>query len=156
MNAWKIPSISVLAIAFYQEMGQLFMPLVNDINNPNGKWKLPGGGLKYHETLKDSVYRELREETGLSEVGDIFIPTKVLNKSRPGNEHVQRCYVVELLNIDSLNKDPVRDGKELLMAKMFSIEQVYRSIIGKPENGDPEILPQQIPFLEEVIPVIVS
>ncbi len=38
---------------------------------PNkGKWVLPGGKIKLFETIKDAVYRELLEETGMKcEIG---------------------------------------------------------------------------------------
>lgn len=144
----------VLAIAFCQMFGKLFMPLVLDINNPEGKWKIPGGGLKYNETLRDAILRELLEETGLSDVSDLFMPIKRINKLNFKNKLSQRfqhCYVVELLSLEGMHTEPKQDGNELLEVQMFPIEQVYRVINGESLAGDPEILPQHIPFLLEVL-----
>ncbi len=129
-------SLSVLAIALYDNrLGELFMPLVIDISNPFSFWKAPGGGVEDDEisettikTIIAAILREVNQETGLKNFGDVHTTGEVLDKSRQGNKHIQHCTALEVLNLEGLHTEPVRDGNELLITGIFSIKHVYESI----------------------------
>lgn len=59
-----LASIDILAV----HKGRLL--LMKRVNEPGkGVWFVPGGRIRYGETLKEAVLRELEEETGLNPVG---------------------------------------------------------------------------------------
>lgn len=59
-----LASIDILAV----HKGRLL--LMKRVNEPGkGVWFVPGGRIRYGETLKEAVLRELEEETGLTPVG---------------------------------------------------------------------------------------
>lgn len=63
------PALTVDAVVFGLDEGELKVLLIRrDLPPFKGKWALPGGFVQMDETLDEAVRRELREETGLSEV----------------------------------------------------------------------------------------
>ena len=49
--------------------------------NADGKWELPGGGWEHHESMQESLHREVAEELGgtIAEIGDVQLVYQGLN-----------------------------------------------------------------------------
>jgi 8-oxo-dGTP diphosphatase len=63
------PALTVDAVVFGLDDQDLKVLLVQrDLEPFLGKWALPGGFVRVGESLEDAVLRELREETGISQV----------------------------------------------------------------------------------------
>ncbi|MEW6159655.1 MAG: NUDIX domain-containing protein [Verrucomicrobiota bacterium] len=63
------PALTVDCVVFGFDEGELKVLLIErDLEPFVGKWALPGGFVRVDETLDDSARRELREETGLTDV----------------------------------------------------------------------------------------
>ena len=78
-------------------------------NPENGKWVLPGGGVKPFESIRDALKRELLEETGLLvEVGE---PVGVYELISPPGEH--RVIVYSRARVRSGDLKPASDSSEV-------------------------------------------
>lgn len=63
------PALTVDCVVFGVDEEDLKVLLIErDIEPFKGKWALPGGFVRINENLEDAALRELREETGLSQV----------------------------------------------------------------------------------------
>ncbi len=63
------PALTVDAVVFKKVDKDISVLLIQRKNAPyRGKWALPGGFVDMDETLEESVYRELQEETGITRV----------------------------------------------------------------------------------------
>ncbi len=103
------------------------------VQEPDGRWELPGGGLDHGEDIHEGLRREIREEMGLevTSIGEhpvYFFPA--LNKS--GTHIVNALYETTL---ESLNFTPT---KECAAIHFFSAE----------EAREAELLPNVYVFIE--------
>ncbi|MEM6450570.1 MAG: NUDIX domain-containing protein [Cyanobacteria bacterium P01_D01_bin.105] len=65
---WISRSVTVLPVLFFNQAGDLYVPLGQrgeELPEGVGLWGLPGGYLDYDETATEAVYREVWEELGL-------------------------------------------------------------------------------------------
>jgi 8-oxo-dGTP diphosphatase len=63
------PALTVDIVVFALDAKQLQVMLIErDLPPFEGEWALPGGFVRVDETLDDAARRELREETGLTEI----------------------------------------------------------------------------------------
>lgn len=66
---YEHPAVTVDCVVFGLDEGDLKLLLIQRAMDPyRGMWALPGGFIKMSESLKESALRELKEETGVSEV----------------------------------------------------------------------------------------
>ncbi len=70
-----------------------------------GAWSIPGGHLKYGETISDAAVREVREECGIEiKLRDVRL---VLNRIGRTEHDIQYHFVIIDLLADWLSGDPV-------------------------------------------------
>lgn len=93
-----------------------------------GKWVLPGGGVDFLESYKDTVKREIREETGLEVIVGEFIG--VYEVIEPPDNH--RVIIYSWCDYKG---GEVRPSDDLLEAKFFTTDEV-REIARKEEDND--------------------
>ncbi len=66
---FKRPNLAVDCVVFGLDDDDLKILLIQrDIEPYKGKWALPGGFVRIDETLEQTAFRELKEETGISNV----------------------------------------------------------------------------------------
>ena len=63
------PALTVDIIIFAKEKDEVFVMLIQRDKQPfEGMWALPGGFMNIDETLESAAFRELKEETGITDV----------------------------------------------------------------------------------------
>jgi 8-oxo-dGTP diphosphatase len=68
-HAYPRPALTVDCVVFGLDEEDLKVLLVQrDVEPFRGKWALPGGFVRLHETLEEAARRELEEETGVRQV----------------------------------------------------------------------------------------
>ena len=88
--------------------------------NYNGYWIIPGGGVKFGETIIDAAIREIKEETNLDvEIIKLIGHKEVINV--PGNYH--SVVFFHLANPKNTNIEAKEDVSK---AKFFSIEEIKK------------------------------
>ena len=70
------------------------------IQEPDGRWELPGGGLEFNQEIFDSLKREFLEEMGVNVTEITKRPIYVWKQKR---EKDHRLFVGYKVEIDSLN-----------------------------------------------------
>lgn len=89
-------------------------------DNYNGYWIIPGGGVKFGESLINTAKREIKEETNLDvEIIKLIGYKEVINV--PGNYHSIVFFYLAKSNNINLN---VSDGTDISEAKSFSIDEI--------------------------------
>ncbi|MPM51630.1 hypothetical protein SDC9_98380 [bioreactor metagenome] len=112
----KLPNcfyrLSVMALIFKKEK----VLLVKEVD---GRWSLPGGGLKVGESFLDGLSRELKEELSVKIIEmspqPLYVWTFVENKN---NDLIPKITLVFKVEIDSFNFK--NDPKESVEINFFS------------------------------------
>ena len=88
--------------------------------NYNGYWVIPGGGVKFGETIQDAAVRELKEETNLDVDIIKFIGYKeIINV--PGNYHSVVFY-----HLAKPKHTNIKAKGDISQAKFFTIEEIKK------------------------------
>jgi len=110
------PLVAVGAVIFDNE-GKVL--LVKRKHAPNkGNWAIPGGKVKYGETLEEAIRREMKEETNL----DINVkePLAIVEIIKEGFHYVIIDFICEIAGGE------LRAGSDAGEAKFFSIEEIKK------------------------------
>jgi putative (di)nucleoside polyphosphate hydrolase len=102
-----------------------------------GAWQFPQGGLKSHETWREAIDREIREETGLVS-GDLRLLTEYpeplvyelparAQSLKTGIGQVQRWFYFQLVNDDV--EPPIPVDSEFRRWRWTSFDAVVRSVV---------------------------
>ena len=61
------PAVTIDCLLFYKTNNQTYLLLIQRKQSPfKEKWAFPGGFVEIDENLEDAAYRELKEETGIT------------------------------------------------------------------------------------------
>jgi 8-oxo-dGTP diphosphatase len=90
-----------------------------------GYWVIPGGGVKWGETIREAAIREIKEETGLDvELVRLICHEEILNL--PENYHTVTFF--HLAKPKHMNLKPSDDISE---ADFFSVEEIKKMKISE-------------------------
>ncbi len=68
-----MPEATVAAIIMDTREGTVKILLARRAHDPfKGQWCLPSGHIEKYETVRDAIFREVKEETGLNFTADFF------------------------------------------------------------------------------------
>jgi len=88
--------------------------------NCNGYWVIPGGGVKFGETIRDAAIREIKEETGL----DVEIIDFIGHREAIGiSDNYHSVIFFHLAKPKNLE---INAGDDISKAKFFSIEEIKK------------------------------
>lgn len=88
--------------------------------NYHGYWVIPGGGVKFGETIQDAALREIKEETNMDvDLVKLIGPKEVINV--PGNYHSVTFF--HLANPKSSEGD-IEANDDVSDAKFFTLEEI--------------------------------
>ena len=86
--------------------------------NYNGYWIIPGGGVKFGETIQEAALREIKEETNLDvEIIKLIGHKEVINV--PGDYHS-----VVFFHLAKPKSSEIEAKEDVSSAKFFSIEEI--------------------------------
>ena len=107
----------VTSAVLVEKEGKLLLAERNK-ENYKGRWVIPGGGVRFGETIRDAAVREIKEETNLDvEIIKLICHKEVINV--PGNYHSVVFY--HLARPKSLD---IRPGGDISQARFLSIEEI--------------------------------
>lgn len=117
------PAVTVDAVVFRKNRKILEVLLIERGNYPfEGMLALPGGFLDMDETLEESVYRELEEETGL-----LNLKLEQLHAfSTPGRDPRGRTITITFFGFVDLNNSDVKAGDDARNAFWVDVEKVEK------------------------------
>jgi 8-oxo-dGTP diphosphatase len=122
---WPRPMVTVDAavFAFFGKKAKLL--LINRGNKPfKGQWALPGGFVDIDEELEDAAVRELKEETGLSNV-----PLEQMHTfGKCGRDPRGRQITIVFMGVLEKRPPKIKSGDDAAKAKWFDIEKLPKNL----------------------------
>jgi 8-oxo-dGTP diphosphatase len=116
------PALSVDAVIFKQDQGRLLVLLIQRDRPPfTGMWAFPGGFVNLDESLEEAVARELKEETGLTNIDLVQFHTFGAIGRDP------RFRVISVVYTGMATPSVVpRAGDDARQARWFPIDEIPR------------------------------
>lgn len=113
--------ISVDSVIFGYTENKLKVALIERKNDPfKGMWAIPGGFMEDSETVEETALRELKEETGIS---DVYLEQfHVFNK--PGRDPRGPTITIALFALINSSKCPLIASKDAKKAKWWPAYQI--------------------------------
>ncbi len=120
-DKYKHPSVTVDVIVFSIQDDDLKVLLIKRKNWPfGGMWALPGGFVKFDESLEDAAPRELFEETS---VKDIYLE-QLYTFGNPKRDPRTRVITVAYFALINAQKVKVKAATDAEDARWFSVKKV--------------------------------
>ena len=116
-------SVDAAVFAFFGKKAKLL--LINRGNEPfKGQWALPGGFIGINEELEDAIERELKEETGLTNV-----PLEQMRTfGKVGRDPRGRQITIVFFGIATKKQTKAKAGDDAAKAKWFDIEKLPKRL----------------------------
>jgi 8-oxo-dGTP diphosphatase len=115
------PAVTTDVAVFTLREQQLQLLLICRRHDPHkGKWALPGGFLEIDEDLEECAKRELKEETGVS---DLYLE-QLFTLGRPNRDPRERVISVTYYALAPANKLTVNAGSDAAEADWFPLNQL--------------------------------
>jgi 8-oxo-dGTP diphosphatase len=117
------PALTVDCVVFGLDEGDLKLLLIKrDLEPFAGRWALPGGFVRAGESLEDAALRELKEETGLTEV----YLEQLYTFGAPDRDPRERVVSVAYYALCKLGDHDVRGATDAREAAWFSVTDLPR------------------------------
>lgn len=121
ISKYEKPSVTVDNVIYTIQDNELKILLVKrDIEPFKGKWAIPGGFVRIHESLEDAAKRELEEETGVKDVYLEQLYSFGDPKRDPRGRVITIAYMA-LINSEKINLKASTDVSEV---QWFSIKKI--------------------------------
>lgn len=111
----QIQRISLKAI--FQRDGKVLC-----LQDPKGKWELPGGRMEFGETMEDALRRELKEEVGFEKV--VINPTPISAWTFVWHGADKEIQFVLIAYECSSDEMPIKEYAEWVECGWFSFEEI--------------------------------
>ncbi len=128
MNMW-CSTDSVLIFATHTTIGgEEYVPLIRPVNHFSPLWRIPGGLVHKKEYLKVAAVREYKEETGLllCDLSQEVLVKEVSLRFNHSLKHRQYFFTGKVRNLTGIFNEPVADGKEFLLVKLFPLNAIKK------------------------------
>jgi 8-oxo-dGTP diphosphatase len=122
---WPRPMVTVDAAVFALSGKKVKLLLINRGNQPfKGQWALPGGFIDIDEELEDAAARELKEETGLSNV-----PLEQMHTfGKCGRDPRGRQITIVFMGVLEKRPSKIKGGDDAAKARWFDIEKLPKNL----------------------------
>jgi 8-oxo-dGTP diphosphatase len=119
--AYPRPSVTVDIIVTKKENNSDYILLIERKNEPfKNQWALPGGFIDINEDIINAAYRELKEETSISDIKLQQLHTFGKPGRDPRGRTISVIYTGELLNLDQ----KVEAGDDAKIFRWFKLKEI--------------------------------
>lgn len=121
IHKFEKPSVTVDIVIFTIQERELKVLLVKrDIEPFKGKWAIPGGFVRIHESLEDAAKRELEEETG---VKDVYLE-QLYTFGDPNRDPRGRIITVSYMALVNSDKIKLKATADVSEAQWFPVKKL--------------------------------